>query len=116
MYTLPLVRHSALTVVRQKYLVTFFRCLPHLQLILQRCYLYTFLCCNSSLFHFTYFCRCDLYYNVVIYISSYVVDAGMMMKQSVLCLNVIDQHYLNFHLPAERDTVTFTFDTLFIYF
>ena len=26
-YTLPLVRHSALTVVRQKYLVTFFRCI-----------------------------------------------------------------------------------------
>ena len=25
-YTLPLVRHSALTVVRQKYLVTFFHC------------------------------------------------------------------------------------------
>ena len=38
------------------------------------------------------------------------------MEQSVLCLNVIDQHCLNFHLPAERDTVTFTFDTLFIYF
>ena len=68
-----------------------------------------------------------IYYNVVIYISSYVatvrcftlhifVNAGMKMKQSVLCLNVIDQHYLNFHLPAERDTVTFTFDTLFIYF
>ena len=38
------------------------------------------------------------------------------MEQSVLCLNVTDQHYLNFHLPAERDTFTFTFDTLFIYF
>ena len=74
---------------------------PHLQLILQRCHLQ--------------------------YISSYVatvrcftlhifVDAGMMMKQSVLCLTEIDQHYLNFHLPAERDTVTLTFDTLFTYF
>ena len=38
------------------------------------------------------------------------------MKQSVLCVNVLDQHYLYFHLPAEGDTVTFTFDTLFIYF
>ena len=33
------------------------------------------------------------------------------MKQSVLCLNVFDQHYLYFYLPAEGDTVTVTFDT-----
>ena len=38
-----------------------------------------------------------------------------MMKQSVLCLNVIDQHYLYFHLPAEGNTFTFTFDILFFY-
>ena len=54
-----------------------------------------------------------IYYKVVIYISSYVatvrcftlhifVNAGMKMKQSVLCLNVIDQHYLNFHLPQKE--------------
>ena len=65
----------------------------------------------------TYNQRCN-----VIYISAYlatvhcftlhVLDGTGMMKQSVLCLNVIDQHYL--YLPAEGDTVTFTFDTLFI--
>ena len=54
-----------------------------------------------------------IYYKVVIYISSYVatvrcftlhifVNAGMKMKQSVICLNVIDQHYLNFHLPQKE--------------
>ena len=37
----------------------------------------------------------------------------MMMKQSVLCLNVIDQNYLYFHLPAEGDPVTFTFEFFF---
>ena len=30
------------------------------------------------------------------------------MKQSVLYLNVMDQHYLYFHLAAEGDTVTVT--------
>ena len=38
------------------------------------------------------------------------------MKQSVLCLNVINQHYLYFYLLAEGDIVTFTSDSLFIYF
>ena len=77
---------------------------PDLQLMLQRCYLYICLSCNSSLFHFIYFCR-----------SGVDGGTGIMMKQLVLCLNLIDQHYLYFHLPAEGNTVTFTFDTLFIY-
>ena len=38
------------------------------------------------------------------------------MEQSVLCPKVIAQHYLNVHLTAKRDTVNFTFETLFIHF
>ena len=38
------------------------------------------------------------------------------MKQLVLCPKVIAQHKLIFHLTAERDTVNFTFETLFISF
>ena len=38
-----------------------------------------------------------------------------LRQESVLCLNVIDRHYLYSHLPAEGDTVTLTFDTLSIF-